>query len=204
MAQTSAADKVVGKVADEAREELLTSLKEGAQQAREWLATAEREATAEARRIIESATREEDTLKRRVIEGAELEARNRSLQLTESAVNRAFEMALQKLQRATATAPYERALKALAEEAVQMVGATDVVLAGNTRDAKVLGRIATQLAKDRKLKVDVEPQPLNTVGGVQVRSRDGSIIYDNTMEARLARLKPVLRKRAADLFTREG
>ena len=203
MAQTSATDKVIGKVAEEATQELLGSLQEGAQQAREWLATAEREVTAEVQRIIESATREEDTLKRRVIEGAELDTRNRSLQLIESAVNRAFEMALQKLQRAAATAPYERALRALTEEAIGLVEVNDVVLAGNARDAKLLGRIAGQLAKDRKLKAEVEAQPLTTVGGVQVRSRDGSTIYDNTMEARLARLKPVLRKRAADLFTRE-
>jgi len=66
--------------------------------------------------------------------------------------------------------------------------------------------------KNSKDKVIVEPllskfsgsklssETIDCLGGVQVKSKDGSMTFNNTIDARLERMRPLIRKEIATKF----
>ncbi len=43
-------------------------------------------------------------------------------------------------------------------------------------------------------------ETIDCLGGVQVRSKDGTMTFTNTIDARLERMKPLIRKEIASKF----
>lgn len=196
-------ENLLKKVAEEAEQDLLLSLEQGYKQALEILEKAKSEADAETRKTSESKERQIETLRRRTLGKAELESRNRSLQLVEETVHKAFTEALTRLG-GYSSKKYETALYDMLSEAADIVEAPQLRVACSSKDRSLMNKLMERLGKQRKIKLHLEDKPIDTAGGVRVTAFDGTVVYDNTVEARLERLKPVLRKRLADLFSKEG
>jgi V/A-type H+-transporting ATPase subunit E len=45
--------------------------------------------------------------------------------------------------------------------------------------------------------------PLNSIGGIRLTSADGSMTFDNTLDSRIERLKPLIRKNIAQMLRGE-
>ena len=43
-------------------------------------------------------------------------------------------------------------------------------------------------------------EDIDCLGGIQIKSRDGTMAFDNTLDARISRLKPLIRKEIAAKF----
>lgn len=198
MIAQSALDNVVGKVVEEAKQEILKILESGRMEGEEILYQAQREAEIEAGRILSSKDKQVESLTRRIIGSAELEARNRSLRLIEDNINRAFDSALSKLSK-NKPKEYKDALRRMVEEALEAVDGKEVILSCNQEDHSLAKSIAKQV---KKMKVSVSDKPIQCVGGVRVSTVDGTITFDNTLEARLNRMKPALRKAIAEQFSK--
>ena len=201
MTATSAIDNVVGKVVEEAKQEILKVLEAGKMEAEEILYQAQREAELEAGKILSSKDRQVESLTRRVIGSAELEARNKSLRMVEDSINKVFANALDKLKK-NKPKEYKDAMKKMVEEALESVGSKKVVLSCNQEDRRLVQSLAKQAGKEKGFDVSVSVKALQCAGGVKAAAADGSISYDNTLEARLDRMRPVLRKAVADLFSK--
>ena len=201
MTATSAIDNVVGKVVEEAKQEILKVLEAGKMEAEEILYQAQREAELEAGKILSSKDRQVESLTRRVIGSAELEARNKSLRMVEDSINKVFANALDKLKK-NKPKEYKDAMKKMVEESLESVGSKKVVLSCNQEDRRLVQSLAKQAGKEKGFDVSVSVKALQCAGGVKAAAADGSISYDNTLEARLDRMRPVLRKAAADLFSK--
>ncbi|MBI2184699.1 MAG: hypothetical protein HYU39_07060 [Thaumarchaeota archaeon] len=201
MAASSSVRNVVNKVSDEARQEMIAILGEGVKEAESILEAARREAVEAVTKILESKDRQADAVKRRLIGNAELVARNKSLQLTEETVNKVFHQSLDKIARLEFEGSYDDALKRILEESIISLDVKEVVCSCSKRDLKTVSKLASEVGKRKGVKIEMDPQPLNCAGGVKVRSTDGSIVYDNTVEARLARIKPLLRRQVYDLLS---
>ncbi|MBI4257447.1 MAG: hypothetical protein HY619_00685 [Thaumarchaeota archaeon] len=201
MAEGTSVENVVSKVSDEAKQEMIAILGEGVKEAETILEAGRLEATEAVTKILESKDRQVDAVKRRVIGNAELAARNRGLQLTEETVNKVFQQALDKIARLESVGAYDDALKRILEEGVTSLGVKQVVCSCNKRDHKTVSKLAKEVAKRTGVKIELDPQVLNCSGGIRVRSADGGVVYDNTVEARLARIKPLLRRQVYDLLT---
>jgi V/A-type H+-transporting ATPase subunit E len=52
--------------------------------------------------------------------------------------------------------------------------------------------------------VRVSDQPINALGGIKVRSADGTMSFDNTLDSRIERLKPLIRKNIARMLRGEA
>ncbi len=201
MTATSAIDNVVGKVVEEAKQEILKVLEAGKTEAEEILYQAQREAELDAGKILSSKGRQVESLTRRVIGSAELEARNKSLRMVEDSINKVFANALDKL-RKNKPKEYKDAMKKMVEEALESVGSKKVVLSCNQEDRSLVESLAKQVGKGKVFDASVSDKTLQCAGGVKAAAADGSITYDNTLEARLDRMRPVLRKAVADLFSK--
>ena len=199
MIAQSALDNVVGKVVEEAKQEILKILESGKMEGEDILYQAQREAEVEAGKILSSKDRQVESLSRRIIGSAELEARNKSLRLVEDNINKVFENALAKLAK-NKPKEYKDAMKKMVAEAVEAVGAKKVILSCNNEDKSLVKGIAKQVSKS--IDVSVADKPIVCVGGVKAATADGSIRFDNTLEARLNRMKPTLRKQIAEHFSK--
>lgn len=197
----SGIDYTVKKVSDEALAEMVQSISESKKSALAVVLKNMGEAQAEVVKIAEQQKRQAEALKRQIIGSAEMTSRNKTLEIVEENLHDAFSRALDKLADSTSSLEYNRVLKALVVEGVDIVGGNSFVVAGNSRDQQLLQLIVEQVSHDRNVSiVRSDSRVSGTVGGVVVSSSDGFVTFDNTFEARLERLKPELRKQMAQLF----
>ncbi len=193
----------VKKVSDEALREMLADLAEGKTVAERALSGKIVQAQVEVQRIAEQQQRQADALRRQIIGSAEMSARNKSLEVVEENLNLAFSQASQKLEASTHGADYMRVLKGLVSEAIDQVAGKEFLVAGNLQDQELLKRVAEELAVEKNVRLTLDSKTIKSIGGAKVRSSDGYVMFDNTFEARLERLKPVLRAQIAQLFSEE-
>ena len=192
------AGNTLEKVASEFAKEVIAELEGGRDQALESLELTRRETIGSAAKILETGRKQADSLRRQMIGSSELESRNLHLRLIEDSVNEVFATAMAK---AAATSPseYENALTRLITEGVGFIGATARV-ACRSEDSRLVSSVIKKLDRT-STRLTLDEKSLNTIGGIALTSPDGTVKFDNTFEARLKRLRPMLRKEVANLLT---
>lgn len=195
----SGAENIVDKVVNEAFKSFTEELNKSAAQAEETLLAYEKQALSEVTKIFDAAARQEDVLKRKILGSAELTARNEQLQLVEEAVARVFDEALKRLS-VLSGGRAEKALKQLIGEALDAIEG-DVTLFCRKEDSDVVKKIAQEFSKSTKRSITVSRNYILCKGGIQASSEDGGVMYDNTYEARLGRIRQLLRKEVVKILT---
>ena len=89
----------------------------------------------------------------------------------------------------------------LIKEGIDVIGPKAVVSC-NSRDRDAVASAAGKLSRG-PVALTLDPEGLETAGGVVLVTSDGSVRFDNTFEARLERMRPALRKDVAALFGRK-
>ena len=183
------------------RQEIIESLDEGVKQALELLETAMTDISVETTSIRDTGQRKVDSDQRKILGGAEVAARNKSLQLVEQTINRVFDTTLSNFEKKASGRDYDKALKRFLEESVVALGSDNVRVEANSRDLQSVKKLARRIGQERQVEIRVETKAIKCIGGIRASSTDGSMIFDNTIEARLSRWKPLLRKRIAELIS---
>jgi V/A-type H+/Na+-transporting ATPase subunit E len=138
-----------------------------------------------------------ESVKRQIIGAAELEARNAQLKSVEKAVNVAIELATKEIAGLSGSR-HEEAIRRLIEEGLDVIGAKAKVSCAS-KDKRAVASAIKKLGP--KAKVTLGDETVETIGGVVLTTPDGSVRFDNTLEARLERMKPTLRQEVAALLT---
>jgi V/A-type H+-transporting ATPase subunit E len=160
---------------------------------------------AERARIVESAKKQAENLKRQIVGSGRLAARNQELLMIENAVNNAFEEARKKLVTSGGKESYRRLLSSIVEESVSSVGSGEVAIECNRNDAELVREILADLQrKNPKVQAKVSDHHIDVLGGIRVKSADGTMTYDNTLDSRIERLKPLIRKNIAQMLRGEA
>jgi len=195
----SAAENIVDRVVNEAFKSFTEELEKSATQAAETLQVYEKQTLTEVTKIFESAARQEDMLKREILDSAELAARNEQLCLVEESVAKIFDEALNRLS-ALSGDRAEKALKQLISETLDVIEG-NVTLFCRKEDSELVKEIAQEFSRSTKRTITVSKNYILCKGGIQAASEDGSVIYDNTYEARLGRIRQLLRKEVVKILT---
>ncbi len=193
-------ERVLDKVAEATRAEVGNALKEGYDDAVKVVGEAEQQLLRETQQIISSKMREAATKKTRMVSSNELLYRNKRLELMEDTIEKAFVEALARLRKKSVDAAYEKSLLNFLRQGVKAVGAKEVEVVANARELPVLRKVTKSAESELRVKISVSDKPINCSGGIIIRTSDGSTVYDNTLEARLARLRPLLKKQLSELF----
>ena len=186
------------KVSGEFEGEVLADLQEGREQSLAIIDTAKREAREEVSKILEASLKQAEALKRQITGAAELEARNAQLRVLEKAVNEAVAEAvsgISKLERKRC----EAALGRLISEGVDAIGSNAKVFCA-AKDKAAVASVMKEMGRQHP-GLSEGGSNLEASGGVVLTTPDGSIRFDNTFEARLERMRPILRKDVADLLS---
>ena len=86
-------------------------------------------------------------------------------------------------------------VKKLLEESTQILGTSEITVFTNTKDKDLIQSTISQFS-GAKLSSDT----IDCLGGIIIKSKDGTMTFDNTIDARIERLKPLIRKEIASTF----
>lgn len=197
---TASLDKVVDEVVQEALAAVERMLDEAESEANRIIDRAADEVSRELSALKEAGEAAIAASRQRIISTAEIQAKNMAIAAVEEEISKTFDMVMDRLEKMASEDSFEDELKRLLDEAVELVG-RDMVVSSNEKGLELLRKI---LSKSRYgVEVRLSEKPIKTVGGLEARSADGQIIFDNTLEARLERIKPQLRNELARMILRK-
>ncbi len=202
MSSDSALEHMIGKVLVEKEAELISQIDSAYQESLDNLESSRGKLEAERTRIVEAARKQAENLKRQIIGSARLTARNQELLTIENAVNKAFEEAKKKLQASSSTDSYKELLKRMIEESISAVGGSNtVIIECNKNDVELVRKVVSELQGSSKVQqARLSDQYIDVLGGIRMKSLDGTMTYDNTLDSRIERLKPLIRKNIAQML----
>ena len=203
MSSSSALEHMIDKVLVQKEAELVSQIDSAYQESLDNLESSRSKLEAERTRIVEAARKQSENLKRQIIGSARLASRNQELLTIENAVNKAFEEAKKKLQASSGTDSYKNLLKQMVEESILAVGGSNaVIIESNKNDAEIVRKAVSELRDTGKVQqqAEVSDQHIDVLGGIRIKSSGGTMTYDNTLDSRIERLKPLIRKNIAQML----
>ncbi len=150
--------------------------------------------------IISNAEKKAENLKRQVIGSSKLSARNKELVLLEQAVNDVYVKAKEKLGLYSEQPNYRNMLTKNLDESIPNLGTSDVTIECLKRDVEFFKKHIESLSQKFNKKIKVQSNLKNSLGGFKIKSSDGTVTLDNTIDSRIERLKPLIRKNIAQIL----
>lgn len=204
MSSSSALERTINKVISQADADFITQIDSSYQKSLENLEASRTKLEAEYNRTLESAKKQADNLKRQIIGSSRLSVRNKQLILIEKAVNDTFEKAKTLLASSNKESGYRILMTKILKDSVKMINSEELIVECNKNDIKLIEKaIADSFNENNKLKIKISDHPINAIGGIRVKSADESMTFDNTLDSRIERLKPLIRKNIAQMLRGE-
>ncbi|WP_042684205.1 V-type ATP synthase subunit E [Candidatus Nitrosotenuis chungbukensis] len=197
MGSDSALERTVEKIIHNTEEQILSNLKQALKSSQDALANSHVSLEQEYDRIISEGKKEAEKLEKQIIGNADLDSRNKQLVLIEESIEKVFDKAIKKIQDADRNSDYSKLISSMLEESIRTIGTPDIIIQTNSKDKSVVQSLLSKFS-GATLSNDV----IDCLGGIKVQSKDGTMKFDNTIDARLERLKPLIRKDIASKFGR--
>jgi V/A-type H+-transporting ATPase subunit E len=203
MSSTSALEQTINKVLSQKEADLIGQLDSAYQESISNLESSRTRLESEYARIVEGAKKQAENLRRQIIGSSRLAARNKQLILIETAVNDAFEKAKAKLASSNKEEVYKELVTKMLEDSISVIGSDEVIVQCNGNDFDLVKKTISNVSTHNKARVTLSDKPINVIGGIRVRSSDGSTTYDNTLDSRIERFKPLIRKNIVQMMRGE-
>ena len=197
MGVDSALEQTVEKILQSTQDQTVSSLKEALKLSQATLSNSQVSLEQEYDKILAEGKKESEKLEKQIVGNADLESRNKQLLLVEESIEHVFQKAIKKIQDADRNNDYSKLISTLLQESIDAIGTSDIVIQTNSKDKSVVESLLSKF-KGATLSSDL----IDCLGGVKVKSKDGTMTFDNTIDARLDRLKPLIRKDIASKFGR--
>ena len=220
---SSGADKIVSNIMSEAQAKADENKSQAQVKVDAILADGEKRAEATKVKISEDAAKQADMRYQQIISEAKMNARRAELGAKEEVIEEAFSKATEDLTNMANTndSEYVDALVEMIKEAAVEIGGGDLIVLLKEDDIpKVqdkletiiglvkalikrekpsdLGLIATEVSLETDVDTTLEiGEPIDTIGGAILRTRNGEIQVNNTIESRMLRFKKSLRSEVA-------
>ncbi len=195
MASDSALERTIDKILSQTESNILSSLNEALTESQQKLENSTKTLEQEYDQIINDGKKEADKIEKQIMGSADLEARNKQLTTIEESIDKVFNKALDEIANADRSGDYSNLIKSLLDEATKILGTTEIVVFTNTKDKELVQSMVSQYPGS-----ELSQETIECLGGVKVKSKDGSMTFDNTVDARIERLKPLIRKEIATQF----
>jgi V/A-type H+-transporting ATPase subunit E len=196
LTSSPALEKTVDKILNQCENELHSSLNQSLDDSKNTLSNSLSSLEQEYDKILADGKKETDRLQKQIIGSASLEARNKQLILVEESVEKVFAKVIEKLSDLVRNEDYSKLMTQLLDESVKGLG-TNIIVECNSKDKSVIQSILSKFSG-----ATLSSNTINCLGGIIVKSKDGSMSFDNTINARIERLKPLIRKDIANRFGR--
>lgn len=195
MASDSALERTIDKIIGQTESNILSSLNEALTESQQKLENSTNILEQEYDQIINDSKKEADKIEKQIMGSADLEARNKQLTTIEESINKVFSKAIDEIANADRSGDYSNLIKSLLDESTKILGTTEIVVFTNSKDKEIVQSMLSQYPGS-----ELSTETIDCLGGVKVKSKDGSMTFDNTVDARIERLKPLIRKDIATQF----
>lgn len=197
MGVDSALERTVEKILQNTEDQILSSLKEALKSSESTITNSQASLEQEYDKILSEGKKEAEKLEKQIVGNADLESRNKQLLLVEESIEKVFAKAIKKIHDASRDKDYPKLISSMLKESIDAIGTSEIVIQTNSKDKPIVESLLSKF-KGATLSSD----PIDCLGGIRVRSKDGTMTFDNTIDARLERLKPLIRKDIASKFGR--
>ena len=192
MASSSSLEQAIDKILNKTEKEILADLENSGSESKQALDNALPELEQEYEKIIADGKKEADKIEKQIVGSSDLEIRNKQLMLLEEAVDKVFTKALEEISNTPADS---NLIKTLLDESTKILGTTEVTVFANSKDQDVVKSTLGQFSG-----AELSSETIDCLGGVTIKSKDGTMTFDNTIDAKIERLKPLIRKEIATKF----
>lgn len=204
---TDGANKIVSSIMSEAQSKADAIIQEAEKEASLILEEGENEAISEKEKILENAKKQSAMKYQQLISEAKMNSRRAELEAREELIETAFKNAEEELQKiaASSSEEYKKSLEKIIEEASTEIGGGDLVLSTKEEDIAKIKDSIPSLEKEIEAKTGNKTtleigENIKTIGGAIVKTKNGDIEVNNTIEARLLRFKKSLRSEVAGIL----
>ena len=195
MTPNSTLEQSIDKILKKTEKEILSVLENAGSDSKQTLDNALPKLEQEFDKIISDGKKEADKIEKQIIGSADIEVRNKQLLLLEEGVDKVFAKALDQISNTDRSGDYSNLINNLLNESTKILGTTEVTVFTNAKDKDVV-KSALSKFSGAKLSSDT----IDCLGGIIIKSKDGTMTFDNTIDARIERLKPLIRKEIASKF----
>jgi len=195
LAPNTSLEQAIDKILKKTEAEILTNLKNSGSESKQTLDDSLPKLEGEYDKIISDGKKEADKIEKQIIGSSDLEARNKHLMLLEEAVDKVFTKALEQIANTERSGSYSDLIKSLLDESTKILGTTEVTVFTNDKDKDVVQSNLSQFSGS-----ELSSDSIDCIGGVIIKSKDGAMTFDNTLDAKIERLKPLIRKEIASQF----
>ena len=195
MVPNSSLQQAIDKIVEKTEKEILLDLKNSVSDSKQTLDDSLSKLEREYDKIISDGKKEADKVEKQIVGSSELDVRNKQLLLLEEGVTKVFSKALDQIANTDRSGDYSNLIKTLLDEATKILGTTEVIVFTNTKDKDVV-----QSALSKFSGAELSSDTIDCIGGIIIKSKDGTMTFDNTIDARIERFKPLIRKEIASTF----
>ena len=199
---SSGTDKIVSSIMSEAQGKADVIIQDANAEVSAIQAKAEKTAEVEKTKILENGKKQSEMRYQQIISEAKMNARRAKLDAKEDVIEAAFSQATGELKQKAADGndDYKDSLSKMIKEAADEIGGNDLIIQLNEADTN---QFKQELSSDTFELDGIKFQlgePIKTIGGAILKTSNGDIEVNNTIEARLERYKSILRSEVADVL----
>ena len=200
---SSGTDKIVSSIMSEAQGKADIIMQEANAEIATINADAEKTAESEKNKILENGKKQSDMRYQQIISEAKMNARRAELGAKEEVIEAAFAKATEELKAKAASGDdeYKDSLSVMIKEATDEIGSKDLIIQLNERDTNdiksQISDVSTFQIEDITFEIG---EPIDAIGGAILKTSNGDIEVNNTIEARLDRFKSILRSEVAEIL----
>ena len=197
---SSGTNKIVESIKSEAQEKADKIIQDAQAEIATINSDAEKTAEAEKNKILDNGKKQSDMKYQQIISEAKMNARRAELGAKEEVIEAAFAKATEDLKAKASSDDAE-----YSESLIKELGGGDLIVQVKESDvAKVEGHLK-KLSADLATKTGVSTtlvlgEPIDAIGGAILKTRNGDIEVNNTIESRLDRFKGLLRSEVANVL----
>lgn len=203
----SGADKIVSSIISDAQSKADVIIQEAEKETALIVEEGEKEAVLEKEKILENAKKQSAMKYQQLISEAKMNSRRAELEAREEIIESAFKRAEDELKKIASTDSdeYKESLKKIIEEASIEIGGGDLILSLKADDVAKVKDAISSLEKNIEGKTGTKTtleigENIATIGGAVVKTKNGDIEVNNTIEARMLRFKKALRSEVAKIL----
>ena len=202
---SSGTDKIVSSIMSEAQGKADIIMQEANAEIATINADAEKTAESEKNKILENGKKQSDMRYQQIISEAKMNARRAELGAKEDVIEAAFNQAIGelKIKASSGDEEYKDSLSKMIMEATNEIGSNDLILQLNEADTQ---KFKDDLSSQGSDSFEIEGikftlgEPIDAIGGAILKTANGDIEVNNTIEARLERFKSILRSEVAEIL----
>jgi len=195
LASNSALESTIDKILKNTEQDILTNIKSGLDDSQQNLDAAIPKLESEYDKIISDGKKEADKIEKQITGSADIEARNKQLMALEEAVDKVFSKLLDQIANTDRSGDYSNLINTLIDEATKILGTSEIIVSTNAKDKDIVQSALSQFSG-----AELSSDTIDCLGGVKAKSKDGAMTFDNTIDARVERMKPLIRKEIAAKF----